>query len=307
MSQSALPRAAQLPTISSSANEEAGWLAMYREIFGDLARSRELVEQFVLRDLRMRYKQAVIGFGWALLMPLLIVCSGILVRFAMAQSSGRQLQPEIIGAMAVKAIPWAFFAGALGLAAQSLLANKALITKIYFPREVIPFSTTLAQGVDSAIGAGVVAVILIVLRLPVTWTALWVPGLLLLLFTFTLGVALFVACANLFFRDVKYIVQVFLTFGIFVTPVFFEPQMFGAVGARILMLNPISPIIEGLRLSLIDGHNLARPLVELTRSGAEVLVWSPWYLVYTGLVAVIGLLLSLRLFRSMTYLFAEYA
>ena len=269
--------------------------------------SRELVHQMVLRDIRVRYHQAVMGFAWALFMPLMIVLSGTLIRIVMATASGSTLEPALIGATAVKGLGWAFFSGALGLATQSLLANKALITKLYFPREVLPLSSVLAQGFDTTIGTVAVLAMLPFLGLTLSATLLWVPVLAVLMFLLTLVASLVTSCANLFFRDVKYLVQMFLTFGIFLTPVFFEPAMLGPLGARLMMLNPISPLIEGLRLAMIEGHDLMLPLVVTTPKGAEVLAWSPLYLAYSAVVSLAGLVFAMRIFRRASVVFAEYA
>lgn len=269
--------------------------------------SRELVHQLVLRDIRIRYQQAIMGFAWALFMPLMIVLSGTLVRVAMATVSGSAIEPSVLGATAVKGVAWAFFVGALGTGTASLLSNSALITKLYFPREVLPLSAVLSQSVDTAIGAVALALLLPFLGLQITAALLWVPVLAALLFLFTVFAALFTSCANLFFRDVKYIVQVILTFGIFLTPVFFEPVMLGPIGGPLMMLNPVSPLIEGMRLTIIEGHNLLTPLVVANSHGVKVLSWTPWYLVYSALWAIGGLVLSMRIFRRSAVLFAEYA
>jgi lipopolysaccharide transport system permease protein len=285
-----------------------------RSTFGELAlaarevwQSRELVQQLVLRDIRVRYSQALMGFAWALFIPLMIVLSGTLVRVAMATVSGRALAPEVLGATAVKGIAWAFFSGALGTATQSLLSNSALITKLYFPRETLPLSSVLAQGFDTLIGVAALVVLLPFLGLHLSTALLWVPLLAVLLFTLTLVAALVTSCANLFFRDVKYIVQVLLTFGIFLTPVFFEPVMLGRIGGQLMMLNPISPLIEGLRLTIIEGHQLLSPLVTANAKGEQVLSWTPWYLAYSAIWAIVGLVGGMRLFRRSAVVFAEYA
>jgi ABC-type polysaccharide/polyol phosphate export permease len=294
--------------IRRSVQERRSFAGDIVQIVRELWEYRDLVHQLTLRDIRVRYKQAVMGFGWALFAPMLIVLSGLLVRYALAQASGRPLQASEIGATAIKALPWSFFSAALNLATASLIANKGLITKLYFPREAIPVATVFAQLKDLLVGLGVLAVILpLFFGITVSWNLLWVVPLILLLITFTLASAIFLSCANLFFRDVKYIVQTLLTFGIFMTPVFFEPQVFGPIGARILMLNPLSPIVEGLRLAVVDGHNLLTPLTVVTQKGLEVLVWSPWHLAYVATLAIGGLLVSLRLFRRVAFVFAEYA
>lgn len=271
----------------------------------ELWRYRDLLYELMLRDIRIRYKQAVMGFAWAILMPALIVGAGTIVRYAMAYVGGGHVQTAEIAGIAVKALPWAFFVGAIGFATSSLTGNLPLVSKIYFPREVLPLSATLAQGFDASIGAITVAIALPLLGVHYGLTALWAPLLALLILCVTAGSALFLGCANLFFRDVKYIVQVMLMFGIFFTPVFFEPSMFGPLGARVMMLNPLAPLLEGLRLSVVAGHNLLVPLVVHT-ARHDVLAWSPWYLVYGAAWAIVGLLASALLFHRSEGLFAEY-
>lgn len=296
--------AATMPPPSPAASQSV-WRD-FAEVVRDLIGARDLVYQLTLRDIRIKYKQAVMGFGWAVFMPILVVMAGLLVRYIMARASGDTLNGDVVGGMAIKALCWAFFSGAIQLATASLISNMGLLTKIYFPREVLPFSTTLAQTVDTLIGAAAVAVLLPFLGADLSLQLLWVPVLFALLFCFTLAVAVFLSCANLFFRDVKYIVQVLLTFGIFGTPVLFEPQMLGQLGGRLLMLNPLSPVMEGLRLSVMEGHNLLTPLTVALRDGGTFLVWSPWYLVYVAACAVLGLLGSTVLFRRAAFVFAEY-
>jgi lipopolysaccharide transport system permease protein len=270
-----------------------------REIWG----SKDLLYQLTRRDITIRYKQAVMGFAWAILMPLLIVLSGMMIRLAMSKFAGRPLVVTTLASIAVKAIPWAFFVGAIGFATPSLSGNLNLVTKIYFPREVLTLSTVLAQTKDAGVGLLVLAIMLPFLGVTYGWTLLWVPVLLLLTFVFTAAAGLFLACANLFFRDVKYLVQVFLTFGIFFTPVFYEPSLLPRQAARVVMLNPLAPLLEGMNLAVVRGHNLLTPIVAAAEGAT---VWSPWFLAYSAAWAIGGLLLSLLLFRRLSYLFAEY-
>lgn len=283
-----------------------GVLGVLAEIFLDFWRYRELLVQLARRDIRIRYKQAVMGFAWAILMPMVVVGAGVLVRYAMATISHMPLNLSSIAGLAVKSLPWSFFVGSLGFSVASLTGNSNLVAKIYFPREVLPLSVTLAQGFDTLIGTLMVTVLVVVLGVSPSWQLLWVPVLVVLLFCVTMAVGLFVSCANLFFRDVKYIVQVLVTFGIFFTPVFFEPTMFGPIGAPLMMLNPLAPLVEGFRLAIIDHHNLLAALVTTTPAGASVLAWSPWYFTYAVLWAVGGLAASLLLFHRLEFVFAEY-
>lgn len=281
-------------------------LADLREIAGDLWHYRDLLFQLTLRDIRIRYKQAAMGFAWAALMPMLVVLAGCVVRIAMVQLSGGTFEKASIAAMAVKAVPWAFFVGSITFATASLTGNINLVAKVYFPREVLPISATLAQLADAAVAGAAVAVLLLVLGTPITWALLWVPLLLVLLVAVTVAASLLLSCANLFFRDVKYIVQVFLTFGIFFTPVFFEPAMLGPRWAPLMMLNPLSPLLEGFRLAVVEGHSLLTPLIVTTRAGAEVVAWAPWYLGYVAGVGGVGLIFAALLFHRLEFLFAEY-
>lgn len=286
--------------------DRRGIAADLREIGADLWQYRDLLYQLTLRDVRIRYKQAAMGFLWAALMPSLVVLAGCVVRIAMARISGTTFDASGIAAMAVKAVPWSFFVGSISFATASLTGNMNLVAKIYFPREVLPLSSVLAQLADACVASAAAALLLPVLGVRPALAWLWLPVLAVLLVTLAAAAALLLSCANLFFRDVKYIVQVFLTFGIFFTPVFFEPAMLGPTGARLMMLNPLAPLLEGVRLAVTQGQNLLVPLTVLSRSGAVVTAWSPGYLLYAAAVAVVGLAGSALLFHRLEFLFAEY-
>lgn len=278
-----------------------------QEMLSELIEYRDLLWQMMLRDIRIRYKQAVMGFAWALLMPLLIVGAGFVIKYAMAQMSGSEFQTASFARMAVKAIPWVFFVGSVGFATNSLTGNMNLVTKIYFPREVFPLSAVLAQAFDTAIGAMALAFpLFLLLRIGISLQVLWVFPLTALLFLFTTGAALFLSCANLFFRDVKYLVQVLLTFGIFFTPVFYEPSNLGPTGAWLIMLNPLAPLLEGFRLAIVEHHNLLHALVVTSTAGQPILAWHPGYLVYAAGWALTGSLGAWYLFHKLEFVFAEY-
>ena len=283
------------PEIRSSVLEDL------RQIVADFRQSKNLIYQLTLRDIRIRYKQAVFGFAWALLLPLAVVGAGLAVRFAIAFYSGRGLAPGQIAGMAVKAVPWAFFVGCLNVATPSLVSNVSLVTKIYFPREVLPLSAILAQTFDSLIGGVIVLAILPFLGVTWSFELLWIPLLLVMLWFLALSLGLFLSCANIFFRDVKYLVQVFLTFGIFITPVMLDATMYGPKGSRIMMLNPVAPILEGMRLVVVHHHNLIYPRL----APGQFLFWRPWYLLYVAMWAFGGLVVSALIFHRAERRFAE--
>jgi lipopolysaccharide transport system permease protein len=285
------------------------WVRPRGSIFGilhELWDSRELLVQFIQRDLTVRYAQAVMGFAWALLMPVLIVGAGLVFRVVLSTLSGGPLGGADIASLAVKSLPWAFFSGGLSIATQSVITNSNLIGKIYFPREALPIATVIAQCTDLAIGLAVLLAIVPFLGMHFTLNALYAPLLLALLVIFTAGCALLLSCANLFYRDVKYIVQVILSFGVFATPVFFEPQMLGPKGARIMLALPLSPFIQGLDIAMVRGHSLLSTLTLTSRKG-DVVVWSPWLLAYAIGWSILVFGSGLLVFRRQSGRFAEMA
>lgn len=278
-----------------------------RAVAQDLWHHRELLAQITRRDIKIRYKQAVMGFAWALFMPLLVVLSGLVVRLAIATVGGVGIDRSTVGALMVKALCWSFFVGTIGFATPSLTGNLTLVTKVYFPREVLPLAALGAVGFDSLIAAGAVTVIAPFAGAVASPALLWVPVLLTILLAMTAAAALFLSCANLFFRDVKYIVQVMLTFGIFFTPVLFDASVLGSRGAELVMLNPLAPVLEGLRLAVFHGHSLLEPIVVTGRQGGEILAWAPWYLGWAAAWAFVGLAVAAVLFHRAEYAFAEFA
>jgi ABC-type polysaccharide/polyol phosphate export permease len=277
-----------------------------RALFGELFGHWDLLHQLAVRDVRIRYKQAVMGFAWAILMPMLIVGAGTLVRVAVVQLTGTTLPRSEIGSVVLKSFPWAFFAGALSFGVQSVTANMSLVTKIYFPRAILPIGVVVGNLFDLGVGIATTLLVLPFLGAQLSLALLWVPLLLALLVVLTAGLCTVLACANLFYRDIKYITQVMLTFGIFFTPVLFDAVAFGARGARLLMFNPLAPVFEGLRLAVMQGHNLLQPYTQVVR-GTEIVAWQPWYLAYSIAWAVGSMVLGLWLFQRTQDLFAEYA
>lgn len=275
------------------------WFWMFVEPF----QYHELLWQMVLRDIKLRYKQAVMGFFWALFVPLMVVCSGTVLKYVMATISGQPLDLPSFANMAVKALGWSLFLGILNNGANSLLGNINLITKIYFPREVIPIAGMLVQLFDTLIGSIVLAGLLICVGVVTwSWNLLWIPVLGALLILLALAVGFFLSCAMVFYRDVKYLLNVFTSFGIFFTPVFFEINQIGGTLGFVMMLNPAAPLLEGLRLVIVQGHNLLQPLCDAN----QVLVWHPGFLLYAACVSIFGFIFMWRYFHMKEMQYAEF-
>ncbi len=216
-----------------------------KEELKELYNYRELLYMLAQRDIKVRYKQSMMGVLWAILMPVLIVASGIVVRYGYTLATHNPLDMSDIASVAVKSLPWAFIVTSIRFACNSLVTNQNVVTKIYFPKEIFPMAAVLASLFDLVIASGAVLLFLFVLK--VGWSAqiVWVPFLLITLVIMTVGIGMILSAASLFFRDVKYVVEVFLTFGIFFTPVFYDIHMLGGKG-KWLLLNPFAPILEGL-------------------------------------------------------------
>jgi len=217
---------------------------MHRSV-AQLVAKRDLLYTLTWREIRIKYKQSVMGMLWAILMPAVIVSAGVVVRIGFSMLSGRPLETGDLASVSVRAVPWAFFVSSIRFATSSLTANASLVTKIYLPREVFPIAAMLSQLVDFAVASLVLVVVLTVLHVGVDVQLLWLPVFVLILVVLTTGLCIVLSAASLFFRDVKYLVEVILTFAIFFTPVFYEVRMFGH-WAPVLMLNPVAPLLEGI-------------------------------------------------------------
>jgi lipopolysaccharide transport system permease protein len=216
----------------------------------EIFKYRELLYMFTWRDIRVKYKQSVMGFMWAILMPMLIISAGILVKYAMSTVSGKPMVVSDLVTVSVKALPWSFFVGSVRFTTGSLVGNSNLVTKIYFPKEIFPISAVLSNLFDFIIAAYFLVIILLIIQIGWSINLLWVPVLMTILIMLSVGLGMLLSALNLFFRDVKYIVEVVLSFGIFFTPVFYEVEIFHR-WSKILLLNPVAPILEGLNASVV--------------------------------------------------------
>jgi ABC-type polysaccharide/polyol phosphate export permease len=240
-----------------------------------------------LRDITIKYKQSILGILWALLMPAVIVLAGIIVKLAFATVSGKPLAANELAGVAVKAVPWAFVVASIRFSTNSLVGNANLVTKVYFPRMVLPLAAVMSQLFDFLVASCVLVVFLTILGIPSSMLILWVPVLLGILVGLVSGLALLLSAASLFFRDVKYIVEIVLMFAIFFTPVFYEVSMFGEWGT-VLLLNPVAPILEGLRSAIVEQRQ-------------PDLLWVG----YSALVATLMMTVGVAFFTKVEPAFAE--
>jgi ABC-type polysaccharide/polyol phosphate export permease len=257
------------------------------ETLRELYRSADLLYMLTWREIKVRYKQSVMGVLWALLMPLVIVSAGSVVRYAFATYSGSPLSAGDLMSVAVKSAPYAFFVGSIRFGTSSLIANANLLTKIYMERAIFPVAAVLSQLFDFVVASLVLALALSVAGVGISSQLLWVPLLLLGLLALVLGLAMVLSAASLFFRDVKYLVEVVLTFAVFFTPVFYDAGMLGR-WAPLILLNPVAPILESLATTIV--HHQAPDL---------------GWVAYSLLLSLLLFFLSVSLFRKLEPYFAE--
>jgi ABC-2 type transport system permease protein/lipopolysaccharide transport system permease protein len=249
---------------------------------------RELLYQMTARDIRVRYKQALMGFGWAVFTPLVNTLVFTVIFTKAATLDTGDVPYPLFSYTGL--LFWNFFASSLRFAVSSLSGNATLVTKIYFPREIFPFSAILVSMVDLAVGATMLVAMMIYYHVPPTPALLFLPVLLLIQTIFTAGIALMVSMANLFLRDVKYIFELVLTVWMFATSVVYPVDLIGGKLGQVLRLNPLTPIIDGYRRVIIHGQ---------TPDAVS--------LAATSGIALVTLLIGWVVFHRAEYRFAEYA
>jgi ABC-type polysaccharide/polyol phosphate export permease len=222
-----------------------------REMLHEQVTYRELLVQMTRRDLMLRYKQSIMGFGWAIFMPLLntLIFTVIFTRATKLETDVPYVIFAYTGLMA-----WNLTASTLRFSVSSLTANTNLVTKVYFPREIFPFSAMLVSIVDFAVASVILVAMMIYYRIAPGWAIFFLPVLILVQVMFTMGVALVLAMANLFFRDVKYLFEVVLTLWMFASSVVFPVAVVGGKLAILLQLNPMAPIIDAYRSVLLKNE-----------------------------------------------------
>jgi ABC-type polysaccharide/polyol phosphate export permease len=251
------------------------------ESIGEIIKYGDLLYMMVWRDIRIKYKQSVIGIMWAVFMPMVIVGTGILVRYGFALASHAPVDFNDLAAVSVKAVPWAFFVSTIRFSTGSLVGNPNLVTKIYFPKIIFPISSMFSQMFDLAIASGLLALVLAFMRIGLSVHLLWVPILLALLVLCATGMGILLSAANLFYRDVKYLVEVVVTFAIFFTPVFYDVSMFGK-WAYIFLLNPLAPILEGIAACVVH-HRMPQIEWILYSAAASLAIFACAFAFFTKL------------------------
>lgn len=271
-----------------------------RHKFQELREYRYLLFNLVVRDLKARYKNSVLGILWSVLNPLFLMLVFTILFTVLGNNQIRDYPIFVL----VGLIPWNFFSGSLTSGTTAVTGNSSLVKKVYFPRELLPASALLSNLVNFFFAFLVLIVFLYVFGIGLTVHALWVPAILVTQLIFTLGLALLLGSLTVFYRDVLMILEVVMLAWFFLTPVFYSLEFFGDTAtlfgitfnpAQVMRwLNPMASIIDGYRTVLWGTYGSAGPVG-----------MNPAFLLRTFVTAVIVLILGYGVFSRLNPLFGE--
>jgi ABC-type polysaccharide/polyol phosphate export permease len=223
------------------------WTAL-RELWG----SREVVRTLAERDLRARYKQAALGFTWAIVTPIVLMVVFTVFFQRAAQINTHGVPYPLFSYVAL--IPWTFFSSCVSTGGMSLIANQPLLNKVYCPREVFPLSSMLTAFVDSLMAAIALVLLFIIFGFMPKPTSIWFPVLLTVQVEFSLGVSLIISAAVVYMRDVRHALPILLQLGLFATPVAYGMEIIPAQFRPLYSaLNPLAPVLDGYRRTILYG------------------------------------------------------
>ncbi len=233
---------------------------------------RELILTLAERDLRIRYKQAVLGIAWAVITPviMMVAFSVIFTKFTKIPTGGVPYPLFSYTGL----LPWTFFSSALGVGGLTLVANQPLLNKLYCPREVFPIAGIVDAMVDALIATAVLTVLFPIEGFAPKATIYYLPLLLIVLFVFTLGVTLAVSAIVVFMRDLRLVLPLIIQLGLFVTPVVYGSSSISKSQTFLIIysiLNPLVPVIDGMRSTILLGQ--APPWAALGAGAASAFVF----------------------------------
>lgn len=211
----------------------------------------ELLSELTIREIKQRYKQSILGYAWVILNPFfqMIVMAFVFSIVMRIPNLGVPYSIFLYAGL----LPWTLFANSLTSAVNVLVANAGLITKIYFPREIFVASTILAKIVDFLLASTIFIVFLIYYQTPLTWHMLWIIPIFIIQQLFTYGLALLLAAANLFYRDIQYLFGLVILVWMYLTPVIYTTELFPEKYRWIFQINPMAVIINAYRQVILAG------------------------------------------------------
>lgn len=261
-----------------------GWVALRPR---ELWEYRELLYFFTWRDIKVRYKQTVLGAAWALIQPFftMVVFSLFFGRLAKIPSDGIPYPLFSYAAL----VPWVFFSNSLTQSSNSIIGNSNLIRKVFFPRMLIPMSTITSGIVDFLIAFVMLIGMMAYFRVFPTWHVVWLPFLMLLAAVTSLGIGLWLTALNVQYRDVRYVVPFLAQFWMFASPIAYPSTLLHEPWRTIYGLNPMAGVIEGFRWALLGTNTAPGPMICLSSA-----------------ISVVFLITGAFYFKRMELSFADY-
>lgn len=220
---------------------------------GELWRYRELFYFLTWRDVKVRYKQTMLGAAWAILQPVFNMILFSLIFGKVAKLPSDNIPYPLFAFAGL--LPWTFFSNAIGMAGSSLVGNSHLITKVYFPRMIIPAAAVLAGLVDFAFAFAVMGVLLAWYQVPLSFNLIMLPLLVILTSALAFAAGTLLSSLNVKYRDIRYVIPFLTQFWMFATPIIYPMSMMPEKYQWIFKLNPLTGIIEGYRVALLSGVN----------------------------------------------------
>lgn len=253
---------------------------------GELWRYRELLQIFVWRDLKVRYRQTVLGVIWIVAQPVITMLIFTLLFNRVARIQPDSSVPYSIFVMTAL-VPWTFFSAAVAASGNSLIGSSHLISKVYFPRMIVPAASIVAAAVDMLVTLGVVLVMMLWDRVAISWTIVALPVSSIICAVLSLGIGFWLSALNVEYRDLRVVIPFLMQFWLYATPVVYPLSALPAKYQLIARLNPMTAVVEAFRNSLT-----AQPI--------------PWAaLVYSTAVSLVLLVSGAFYFRRMERQFAD--
>jgi len=247
-----------------------------RQYWKDLWRYRELLYFLAWRDILVRYKQTVIGVAWAVIRPVLtmLVLTFIFGKLAKLPSGGVPYPILVFCGM----LPWQFFATAFSESGNSLVSNSGMISKVYFPRLVVPISSVITSFVDFLISAVLMAIMMVYYGYMPGMTILMLPVFVILAFATAFGAGLWISALMVRYRDFRFIVPFIVQFGLYISPVGFSSNVVPEQWRLLYSLNPMVGVIDGFRWAILGEQNLYWPGFAISVVGVFLIILSGvWY------------------------------
>ncbi|MEI7816631.1 MAG: ABC transporter permease [Desulfuromonadales bacterium] len=259
-----------------------------RHYWADLWRYRELFYFLAWRDILVRYKQTAVGVAWALVRPLLTMIVFTLIFGKLGKFPSEGAAPYSIMVFAAM-LPWQFFANSLSEASNSLIGNSNLISKVYFPRLIIPTSSVITSFVDFLISGLIMIGLMAWYQYVPSWRIFTLPFFIAIAFAAAMGIGLWLTALNVKYRDFRYIVPFIVQFGLYVSPVGFSSSVVPVKWRLLYSLNPMVGVIDGFRWAILGG---------------DVRIFWPGFFLSNGLV-LLFLLTGIWYFRRTEKTFAD--